>query len=68
MFESGKKTGLEKRKMVKNWDPTDVDGYTGPWAKYVDEELVSKPDEVCPLEKSQWFSTPLFIAMVCRTR
>jgi hypothetical protein len=32
--------------MITNWDPTNIGGYTGPWGQYVDEEMVSKPDEV----------------------
>uniref|UniRef100_A0A915EDI7 Pre-mRNA-processing factor 17 n=1 Tax=Ditylenchus dipsaci TaxID=166011 RepID=A0A915EDI7_9BILA len=42
LFES-KTTGGEKRKKAKNYDSTDLDNYTGPWAKYEDEETVSKP-------------------------
>ena len=31
--------------MENNWDSTDVEGYTGPWGKYVDEQQVARPDE-----------------------
>lgn len=31
------------KKRVKNDDPTDIDGYKGPWAEYKDERHVSKP-------------------------
>uniref|UniRef100_A0A0M3HJI1 Uncharacterized protein n=1 Tax=Ascaris lumbricoides TaxID=6252 RepID=A0A0M3HJI1_ASCLU len=43
LFE-GEKTGGEKRKRVRNMDSSDVNGYTGPWARFEDEELVSKPE------------------------
>ncbi|XP_005105924.1 pre-mRNA-processing factor 17 [Aplysia californica] len=35
----------KKRKRHKNCDASDVDGYLGPWAKYEDEETVSRPSE-----------------------
>ena len=44
IFEK-KKTGLEKRRRERNMDPADLEGYTGPWGKFVDEQTVSKPDE-----------------------
>lgn len=43
LFES-KKTGGQKRKRDYNFDASDVDGYTGPWAIYKDEKTVAKPD------------------------
>ncbi|KAK0422031.1 hypothetical protein QR680_007322 [Steinernema hermaphroditum] len=43
MFD-GVKTGGEKRKRTRNFDASDVDGYTGPWARYDDEVTVSKPN------------------------
>ncbi|KAK6018628.1 WD domain, G-beta repeat protein [Ostertagia ostertagi] len=43
LFES-KKTGGEKRKRQANFDPSDIEGYTGPWAKYCDEKTIAKPD------------------------
>uniref|UniRef100_A0A1I7XMU5 CAF1C_H4-bd domain-containing protein n=1 Tax=Heterorhabditis bacteriophora TaxID=37862 RepID=A0A1I7XMU5_HETBA len=43
LFES-KKTGGEKRKRNANFDSSDIDGYTGPWAKYCDEKTIAKPD------------------------
>jgi pre-mRNA-processing factor 17 len=36
---------LDKRKRKRNGDPSDIEGYLGPWAKYEDEETVSKPGE-----------------------
>ena len=36
----------KKRKREKNKDASDIEGYLGPWAKYKDEETVSKPSEV----------------------
>lgn len=45
MFETGlKKT--EKRKKFKENDASNIDGFLGPWAKYVDEKEVAKPSEV----------------------
>ncbi len=44
IFEAdGKKRPLDKRKREKNADPSDIEGYLGPWAKYKDEETVSRP-------------------------
>ena len=36
-----------KCKRVDRGVPSDVDGYLGPWAGYVDEKKVAKPTEVC---------------------
>ncbi|KAM5163982.1 pre-mRNA-processing factor 17 [Mantella aurantiaca] len=44
VFESGQKK-LEKRRKVKGNDASDIDGFLGPWAKYVDEKDVAKPSE-----------------------
>ncbi|KAL8611364.1 pre-mRNA-processing factor 17 [Nucella lapillus] len=35
----------EKRKRKKNTDPSDIEGYLGPWGKFVDEKTVMKPSE-----------------------
>ncbi|KJH45743.1 WD domain, G-beta repeat protein [Dictyocaulus viviparus] len=43
LFDS-KKTGGEKRKRMANFDSSDIEGYTGPWARYNDEITVAKPD------------------------
>uniref|UniRef100_A0A0K0DG83 Pre-mRNA-processing factor 17 n=1 Tax=Angiostrongylus cantonensis TaxID=6313 RepID=A0A0K0DG83_ANGCA len=43
LFDS-KKTGGEKRKRLANFDASDIEGYTGPWAKYSDEKTIAKPD------------------------
>jgi len=45
VFEKQKKRPEDKRKRVRNNDPSDLDGYTGPWARFVDEETESKPSE-----------------------
>lgn len=45
VFEKMKKRPGDKRKRVKNDDAADIDGYLGPWGKYVDEETVSRPKE-----------------------
>lgn len=44
VFESVKERPGDKRAKTKNWDPTNLDEYTGPWAKFNDEETVAKPD------------------------
>merc|ERR1711942_382014 len=44
VFEDVKKRPLDKRKREKNTDPADIDGYLGPWAKYKDEETISRPN------------------------
>lgn len=46
VFESTQKRPGDKRRKNKNTDPSDIDGYEGPWSKYKDEETVSKPSEV----------------------
>lgn len=51
VFETGQKK-IEKRKKFKQNDASNIDGFLGPWAKYVDEKEVAKPSEV---------STPYFI-------
>ncbi|XP_063773198.1 pre-mRNA-processing factor 17 [Pseudophryne corroboree] len=44
VFESGQKKN-EKRRKVKGSDASNIDGFLGPWAKYVDEKDVAKPSE-----------------------
>ncbi|XP_029451139.1 pre-mRNA-processing factor 17 isoform X2 [Rhinatrema bivittatum] len=44
VFESGQKKA-EKRRKVKGMDASNIDGFLGPWAKYVDEKDVAKPSE-----------------------
>ncbi|VDM98434.1 unnamed protein product [Thelazia callipaeda] len=43
LFE-GQKTGGQKRKRKKNMDSSDVEGYTGPWARFEDEIEIVRPD------------------------
>ncbi|XP_023933476.1 pre-mRNA-processing factor 17 [Lingula anatina] len=45
VFEVSKQRPGDKRKKQKNNDPSDIDGYLGPWAKYEDEKTVMKPSE-----------------------
>ena len=45
MFEKVKKRAGDKRERQIASDPSDIDGYLGPWGKYVDEQTVSKPTE-----------------------
>ncbi|KAK1338116.1 hypothetical protein QTO34_001226 [Cnephaeus nilssonii] len=44
VFETGQKK-IEKRKKFKENDASNIDGFLGPWAKYVDEKDVAKPSE-----------------------
>ncbi|KAG9493388.1 hypothetical protein GDO78_001350 [Eleutherodactylus coqui] len=44
VFETGQKK-TEKRRKVKGSDASDIDGFLGPWAKYIDEKDVAKPSE-----------------------
>nr|XP_032643175.1 pre-mRNA-processing factor 17 isoform X1 [Chelonoidis abingdonii] len=44
VFETGQKK-IEKRKKFKENDASNIDGFLGPWAKYVDEKEVAKPSE-----------------------
>ncbi len=46
VFEACAKRAGDKRKRERNTDPGDVEGYLGPWGKYVDEKTVMKPSEV----------------------
>ena len=66
LFDS-KKTGGQKRKRNTNYDPSDVDGYTGPWARYTDEKSVAVPDaelqkEMDEIVKKVCFVLPNVIA------
>jgi len=36
----------DKRQRQRNDDAGDVEGYLGPWGKFVDEQTVMKPSEV----------------------
>lgn len=45
VFESTKLRPLDKRKRKRNNDPSDIDGFLGPWGGYVDEQRVAKPSE-----------------------
>lgn len=45
VFEAGAKK-TEKRKKVKGSDASNIEGFLGPWAKYLDEKDVAKPSEV----------------------
>ncbi|KAL3882404.1 hypothetical protein ACJMK2_028747 [Sinanodonta woodiana] len=45
VFEANKKRPEDKRKRLWNDDPGDLEGYLGPWGKFVDEKTVMKPSE-----------------------
>ena len=46
VFEWSEKREADKRKRQRNSDASDVDGYLGPWGKFVDEKTTLKPSEV----------------------
>ncbi|RXG61399.1 Pre-mRNA-processing factor 17 [Armadillidium vulgare] len=46
VFETKPKKDLpNKRKLSKNDNPQDIEGFKGPWAKYENEQTVMKPSE-----------------------
>ncbi|GJQ69365.1 hypothetical protein Trydic_g6490 [Trypoxylus dichotomus] len=45
VFENTKLRPLDKRKRKRNSDPSDIDGFLGPWGGFVDEQRVMKPTE-----------------------
>ncbi|XP_060521897.1 pre-mRNA-processing factor 17 [Cylas formicarius] len=45
VFENTKLRPLDKRKRRKNDDPSDIEGFLGPWGGFVNEERVAKPTE-----------------------
>ncbi len=52
VFEKTKARPKDKRKRVRKLDASDIDGFEGPWGKYVDEKTVAKPSEVSFLDLS----------------
>ncbi|CAK5009775.1 unnamed protein product [Meloidogyne enterolobii] len=53
LFESAK-TGGQKRKRIVNYDASDIDGYTGPWARFEDQKIVAKPDPELQKEMDEY--------------
>ena len=51
VFEATKTRQGDKRKRQRNDDAGDIEGYLGPWGKFVDEKTTMVPDdeekEVC---------------------
>ncbi|KAJ8355685.1 hypothetical protein SKAU_G00184790 [Synaphobranchus kaupii] len=45
VFEASAKKAGDKRKKLKGGDASEIEGFLGPWAKYVDEKEVAKPSE-----------------------
>jgi len=45
VFEKTKLRPKDKRKRDRNDDPSDINGFLGPWANYKDQLLVAKPNE-----------------------
>lgn len=45
VFEKTKVRAGDKRKKAKNNDPSDIDGFAGPWAPFKDEKRNLKPTE-----------------------
>lgn len=51
-----KKNSNAKRKTLRNNDPSDINGFTGPWAIYKDEVTVAKPTEEQRLELQELYA------------
>lgn len=64
VFEAASKRPGDKRKRVKNTDPSDIEGYLGPWGKYVDEKTVMRPSEVKGQSKNVNFCC-IFLFVLC---
>lgn len=45
VFESNKLNPENKRKRHKNDNPSDLEGFLGPWGKYQDEKLIAQPTD-----------------------
>lgn len=45
VFEATKVREGDKRKRQRNTDAGDIEGYLGPWGKYIDEKTTMKPDD-----------------------
>ncbi|CAH1116017.1 unnamed protein product [Phaedon cochleariae] len=45
VFEVSKVRPLDKRKRNRNGDPSDIEGFLGPWGGFIDEQKVAKPTE-----------------------
>ncbi|XP_065211421.1 pre-mRNA-processing factor 17 [Planococcus citri] len=45
VFEKLNKRPSDKRKRNKNMDPSDIEGFTGPWAAFVDEKRDIRPSQ-----------------------
>ncbi|XP_046864429.1 pre-mRNA-processing factor 17-like [Xenia sp. Carnegie-2017] len=45
VFKATKQQAGDKRKREDRGDPGVIDGYKGPWSKFVDEETIAKPYE-----------------------
>lgn len=75
VFETGQRK-IEKRKKFKENDASNIDGFLGPWAKYVDEKEVAKPSEVSPaltkwiqiVSAWQWFQQRTRCTNACPSR
>lgn len=37
-----------------NYDASDIDGYTGPWARFEDQKIVAKPDPELQKEMDEY--------------
>ncbi|XP_066900833.1 pre-mRNA-processing factor 17 isoform X1 [Halyomorpha halys] len=56
VFESTSKRPLDKRKRNKNDDPSDINGFLGPWGCYVDEKKVVKPEPEVAAELEEYLA------------
>ncbi|KRT78475.1 WD40 domain-containing protein [Oryctes borbonicus] len=53
VFENTRLRPLDKRRRKRNNDPSDIDGFLGPWGGFVDEQRIMKPtkEEAAELEE-----------------
>lgn len=56
VFENTKLRPLDKRKRKRNNDPSDIEGFLGPWGGFIDEQRVMKPSEEEAVELEELLS------------
>lgn len=56
VFEKSKLRPKDKRKRERNDDPSDINGFKGPWASFKDQLFVAKPSEEEKIELDQIYA------------
>ena len=67
MFEQSKIKSNRKREREGKGDPSDIEGYKGPWADYKDEVKVAKPTEVYILICTFMYTCTVVSEIICVT-